>query len=207
VGGAPSPWRGTLAGMAETVVRVQRGAALGVLARRVDALEAAGDVSASRARQLRMVVGMWRLALEQWPAGAPVPERGAGGLFDDRVLEAFWELAVAGRLRTRGSGAVRPLSVPTRRVVRDCLGLLADQVVPGRAVWLPVVEQQVPKPMVPRGSLPCCTGGWRTWRRMPRWRAGRVTLSEQDRVRLLAMIVGRAGHRCPLGGAGDDAAV
>lgn len=173
--------------MAETV-RVQRGAALGVLARRVDALEGAEDISASRARQLRMVVGMWRLALEQWPAGAPVPERGAAGLFDDRVLETFWGLAVAGRLRTRGDGAARPLSVPTRRVVRDCLGLLADQVVPGREVWLPEVFQARPKAMVARGQLAVLYRRLADMASDAPVESGGIGLSEQDRVRLLAMV-------------------
>lgn len=157
-----------------------------VLDRRVDAL--AGEVSASRARQLRMVVGMWDLALDGWPEDAPAPGRAAGDLFAEPVLRAFWGMAAAGRLRTRGDGAARPLPPATRRVVRDCLGILADVVVPGREMWLPEIAQPRPKATVPSGQLGVL---YRKLADMasdaPVERAG-VSLSVQDRVRLLAMV-------------------
>ncbi|MBM9510015.1 hypothetical protein [Actinacidiphila acididurans] len=174
--------------MAEMVERSRRVASVRVLERRVDALAAAGEVSASRARQLRMVVGMWDLALGAWPKGAPRPGRAVASLFEESALRAFWGLAVAGRLRSRGDGTVRPLAAPTRRVVRDCLGILADVVVPGRDVWLPEVQQPRPKATVPPGQLAVL------YRRLVDMASdapvegGGMSLSPEDRVRLLAMM-------------------
>lgn len=181
--------RGTLVGMSEAAASgLRRTAAVGVLDRRVAALVAAGEVSASRARQLRMVVGMWRLALEKWPGGAAVPGRAAADLFAEPALRTFWGLAVAGRLRSRGEGEGRVLPVATRRVVRDCLGILGEEVAPGLEVWLPEIRQQEPKAVVRLEQLPML---YRKLADMasdaPVERDG-ITLSPQDRARLLAMV-------------------
>ncbi|HEY5834957.1 hypothetical protein [Streptomyces sp.] len=152
----------------------------------VDAL--AGEVSASRARQLRMVVGMWSRALEMWPAGRRRPAGSAAGMFAEPTLRAFWDLAAAGRLRAREEDIGRELPVATLRIVRDCLGILAGEVVPGREVWLPVVERQDLKSAVAPGQLRVL------YRRLvdmagqgPLERDGTL-LSAEDRTRLLAIV-------------------
>lgn len=157
-----------------------------LLGRVVDGL--AGEVSASRLRQLRMVVGMWGRALEVWPAGQPKPARTSRALFEEEALATFWALAAAGDLRVRKEREGGPLSVASLRVVRDCLGILADEVVPGREVWLPEVSQQEPKAAVPGPQLVVL------YRRLadmvsdaPVERAG-VGLEYEHRVRLLAMM-------------------
>ncbi|MGW3400292.1 hypothetical protein [Streptomyces zhihengii] len=101
--------------------------------------ELAPTVSATRARQLRMVVGMWDRAV----ARDDFPQRKRlhlAHLFSPEMLAAFWALAEEGELRHHPDEVGRPLSVATLRIVRDCLGILARRVVPGRDVRLPVVE-------------------------------------------------------------------
>lgn len=165
---------------------LRRTVALRVLAHRAEAL--AGEVSESRGRQLRMVVGMWGRALDAWPAGAPVPGRAAAGLFAEPVLRVFWDLAVAGRLRAREEDTGKALPLATQRVVRDCLGILAGQVVPGREVWLPVVGPPGLKEPVPPRQLRVL------YRKLvdmagagPLERDG-TRLSREDRTRLLAIV-------------------
>ncbi|MEV6165794.1 hypothetical protein AB0L71_28545 [Streptomyces sp. NPDC052052] len=96
------------------------------------------QVSRQRADQLWMVVGMMDRAVQQTEVVGPVG-RVARKLFTWQVLEAFWELAVAGELRARARDRGVPLPVATQRVVRDCLALLAGVVLPGKDVRLPVV--------------------------------------------------------------------
>src|SRR5690242_15728438 len=171
------------------MARAERGRPVSVreLDRVVDGL--VGEVSQSRARQLRMVVGMWAVALDPglWPKGRRRPVGAAAGMFVTPVLRAFWDMAVAGQLRTRGDAQARPLSQASQRVVRDCLAILAGRVVPDRQVWLPSVSEQEPKPVVPQAQLAVL------YRRLvdmasdaPVERGG-VSMSLDDRVRLLAI--------------------
>jgi hypothetical protein len=151
--------------------------------------QVAGEVSVSRLRQLRMVVGMVDRALgAEWPAGGPARPRSARGVFAEPVLRTFWDLAVAGRLRVRAQDVGLVLPVATQGVVRDCLGILAEHVVPGGEVWLPQVPKQAPKATAARGQLPVL---FRTLVDMaadaPVERDG-ASLSERDRIRLLAMV-------------------
>jgi hypothetical protein len=175
--------------MTEMVARgagIRRAVAVRVLERRVAGV--AGEVSASRYRQLRMVVGMWERALPVWPADGVRPGVGAAGLFDTGVLEVFWDLAVAGRLRLLEHDVGRPLTIASQRVVRDCLGILAELVVPGRVVELPVVVQQEPRPVAPRGQFRAL------YRELAEMAAGApgerdgTRLRYEDRVRLLAIV-------------------
>ena len=176
---------GTLVRMADSGKRTARPAAVAGLDRAVDGL--VGGVSPSRGRQLRMVVEMWARALKEWPDGLARP-RTAAGLFADGPLQVFWELAGAGRLRAREHDVGRVPSQGTLRVVRDCLAILAEQVRPGRVVWLPSVSQPEPKAVVPRRQLPVL------YRKLvdmasdaPVERDG-IALSHEDRVRLLALV-------------------
>ncbi|WP_448333511.1 hypothetical protein [Streptomyces sp. DSM 41534] len=147
----------------------------------------APGVSAERARQLRMVVGMFARAagLDVFPPSASTrPAR----LFTAPVLRAFWEKAVAGELRFRAQDRGRPLPLATRRTVRDCLGILAEAVVPGREVWLPVLESAPARPTVTPAEHA------ELYRRLadmaaegPLGRDG-TGLSHEDRTRLLAMV-------------------
>lgn len=173
--------------MVQMQVGTERGTPLArALDRVVDAV--AGEQSPVRVRQLRMVVGMWDRALLSWRPGAPAAPRSVAGVFADDVLHEFWDRAVAGELRVRAGGAGDALAVASRRVVRDCLGILADGAVPGRAVWLPVVVQPEPRSVVPRRQLGVM------YRRLvdmasdaPVERAG-IRLRPEHRARLLAMV-------------------
>lgn len=170
--------------MAEKVTgRVASVRALGAA---VDGL--AGRVSQQRLWQLRMVVGMWDRAIVEWPEGRARPVRSVRAMFERRALRVFWDLAVAGRLRTTPQRAGLPLPVASQRVVRDCLGILAEQVVPDMVVVLPVVVQAAPKDTVPLEQLPVL---YRKLADMasdaPVERAG-VALTREDRVRLLALV-------------------
>ncbi|MFI1096113.1 hypothetical protein [Streptomyces sp. NPDC020917] len=147
----------------------------------------AGGVSPSRARQLRMVAGMWERALGQWPDAVVRPAR-AAELFGDEALRTFWGLAAGGWLWAREQDVGRAPSGATLRVVRDCLGILAAAVCPGEEVWLPVVAQPEPKAVVPPGQLAVL---YRKLADMasdaPVERHG-IALSKEDRVRLLALV-------------------
>jgi integrase len=171
--------------MAEKVGGRPRAASVRALDRAVDGL--VGEVSASRARQLRMVVGMWAVALERWPAGSRRPSVSPRTMFSEPVLRTFWEMAVAGELRTRGE-ARGALAVPSQRVVRDCLGLLGDAVVPGQEVWLPVVHQQDPKATVSPAQLRVLYRALVDMAADAPVEYNGASLSLQDRVRLLAML-------------------
>lgn len=172
--------------MAEKAGDRSRAASVRALGRAVDGL--AGEVSASRLRQLRMVVGMWAAALEKWPEGVSRPSRSPRALFERSALRAFWELAVAGELRTRGEGSGRVLAVPSQRVVRDCVGILADAVVPGRDVWLPVVRQQDPKATVSPGQMRVLYRALVDMAADAPVEYNGASMSRRDRVRLLALL-------------------
>lgn len=176
---------GVLAWDAGRMVVVKREPAVRTLEAVVESL--AGEVSPVRLGQLRMVVRMWERALAVWPEDRRRPSVQARGMFGPAGLEVFWALAVAGELRGRGPG-VGPLPVASQRVVRDCLGILAEAVVPGQVVALPVVSQQAPKAVVPPGQLVVL------YRRLvavagdgPLAR-GETALSVEDRTRLLALV-------------------
>lgn len=147
-------------------------------------------VSAARARQLWMVVGMWDRAADsgKLPARAT---RSADRLFTPKALREFWELAQAGELRALAQEQGRDPELPpaTLRIVRDCLRIMATLAAPdGRAEWLPTVSQPEPKTTVRPESLGTL------YRRLadmaatgPRERDG-TALSFEDRTRLLAMV-------------------
>jgi integrase len=105
------------------------------------------QVSEQRAKQLWMVVGMYDRAVGRSGEGR-FPTRSAAELFQPQVLRRFWALAIAGGLRHWTKDVGKPLPVPTRRTVRDCLKILARLVVPGQQPELPVLEDAEPKPTV-----------------------------------------------------------
>jgi hypothetical protein len=147
------------------------------------------QVSPERGRQLHMVVGMFDRAFSPTAeAVAGLPRADVRNLFSSRSLRAFWELAVAGQLRSRPQEVGRVLPVASQRIVRDCLGMLAAKLVPGRRVWLPVVDQPEPKSTVDAGQL---TAVYRELVDM----AGRgplefdgVSMPVDERARLLAVV-------------------
>ncbi|CAM5492096.1 MULTISPECIES: hypothetical protein [Streptomyces] len=157
--------------------------------RQLDALvdQLAAGVSAERARQLRMVAGMWARAVERSEDGR-FPDDALAELFDTSTLRRFWALAVAGGLRHRAQDVEKPLPLATRRIVRDCLGIMAEAAVPGREVWLPMLDSVPPRPTVTpaeqavlyRRLADLAAGG-------PLERDG-TGLSFEDRTRLLAMV-------------------
>ncbi|MEU1908470.1 hypothetical protein [Streptomyces hygroscopicus] len=144
-------------------------------------------VSAQRARQLRMVAGMFGRAVDREgmpPWAGPELAR----LFTQPVLQRFWKLAVAGELRHRAEDAGKPLPLATQRVVRDCLVILAEATVPGREVWLPTLGGVEPKPVVsPREQLLLYRKLADMAERGP-WERDGTALSADDRARLLAMV-------------------
>ncbi|MDX3232908.1 LacI family DNA-binding transcriptional regulator [Streptomyces sp. ME19-01-6] len=157
--------------------------------RQLDALvdQLAAGVSANRAKQLRMVAGMWGRAVGR--EGMPVRAgRSVGQLFTTPALKAFWGLAAAGELRHRAEDVGKPLPLATQRIVRDCLGILAEAAVPGREVWLPALDNVPPRPTVTpaeqavlyRKLADMAASG-------PLARDG-TGLSFEDRTRLLAMV-------------------
>lgn len=145
------------------------------------------QVSRQRADQLWMVVGMWDRAVmrEEVPDRA---RRAAAQLFTRPALRAFWDLAAAGELRARADDVGKPLPLATLRIVRDVLGILAELVVPDRAVMLPVVEAPELKATVPardraalyRGLADLAAAG-------PLARDG-IGMSAVERARVLAMV-------------------
>lgn len=155
----------------------------------VDEVAPAGGDQPARRKQLRAVAGMWGRALgAAWPEDVRLPARSARSLFEPGPLEVFWELAVSGQLRQREDDIGRELPVASRRILRDCLGILAERVVPDRAVDLPEIPRQEPKSVVPRRQLGVL------YRRLadmasdaPVERGG-IALSKEDRVRMLALV-------------------
>ena len=156
------------------------------LAAVVDGME--GRVSPGRLRQLRMVVGMFGRAVgrEEMPGRAG---RNAEQLFTWPALRGFWGLAVAGELRHWEKDVGKPLPEWTQRIVRDCLKILARQVLPaGRRVLLPSVANSEPKPTVNGKSLDALYRGMVDLAgRGPLVRDG-TALSYADRTRLLALV-------------------
>ena len=152
----------------------------------VDRLSA--GVSPQRAKQLRMVAGMWERAVARdvFPPSASVR---VARLFTEPALRTFWELAAAGELRHRPEDAGRPLPLATQRVVRDCLGILADAVMPGREVWLPRLDNVPPKGTVtPVEQAALYRRLADMAARAPVVGSDGTGLSFEDRTRLLAMV-------------------
>ncbi|MER8003003.1 hypothetical protein [Streptomyces sp. NPDC095613] len=118
--------------------RQYRAPAVGELSAVVDQLEP--EVSENRVRQLRMVVGMWDRAVGR--DGMPGPRtRSARRLFRPDAVSGFWDLAVEGQLWADATQEGREMPLATRRIVRDCLHILAVRVVPERSVRLPRVVE------------------------------------------------------------------
>lgn len=141
-----------------------------------------------RRRQLRMVAGMWERAV----SADGMPDwvgRKASSLFHRWPLGVFWRLAVEGELRAKAEDRGRPLSPASLRIVRDCLAILARELVPeGTEVRLPVVGQPEPKDTVAPAGLQAL------YRELvdragsgPLERDG-MQLSYEDRTRLLALV-------------------
>ncbi|WP_329028306.1 hypothetical protein [Streptomyces sp. NBC_00690] len=156
------------------------------LAAMVDGM--AGRVSVERLRQLRMVVGMFDRAVGR-PELPVASARSVGRLFTRPALAGFWKLAGDGELRYREEDVGRPLPLASLRIVRDCLGILAREVLPPETVVvLPSVPQQEQKATVSgrsllalyRGLVDLASAG-------PLERDG-TALTFEDRTRLLAMV-------------------
>ncbi|MFD7615742.1 hypothetical protein [Streptomyces sp. NPDC059802] len=148
----------------------------------------AGQVSAGRLRQLRMVVGMFDRAVgrDEMPGRA---SRTAAQLFTWASLRPFWELAADGQLRHLQKDVGKPLPEWTLRIVRDCLKILAREVLPaGKTVRLPSVANPEPKATVGGRSLDALYRGMVDLAgRGPLERYG-TALSYEDRTRLLAIV-------------------
>lgn len=140
-----------------------------------------------RRRQLRMVAGMWERALDA--EGMPDwAGRSANRLFHRWPLRVFWELAEAGELRAREEDRGRALPLATMRIVRDCMAILAREVVEERQVKLPVVpapglkDTVDPKALVALYRELVDRAGSGPLERDGMW------LSYEDRTRLLALV-------------------
>jgi hypothetical protein len=148
----------------------------------------AGRVSAGRLRQLQMVVGMFDRAVgrDEMPGRS---SRTVQQLFTWAALRPFWELAVDGQLRHWEKDTGKPLPEWTQRIVRDCLKILAREVLPpGKTVKLPSVANPEPKATVAGRSLDALYRGLVDLAgRGPLERDG-TTLSYEDRARLLAIV-------------------
>ncbi|TXS51636.1 site-specific integrase [Streptomyces sp. t39] len=144
-------------------------------------------VSDVRARQLWALVGMYDRAVGSVPE-AVLSRKSPRRLFEDEQLEAFWQLAVAGDLRRWEKDHGKPLPLASKQVLRTSLGVVADLVVPGGSVLLPVLNRVELKPTVdPRAQAAL-------YRRLvsaagdgPLEREG-LHLTVADRSRLLAMV-------------------
>lgn len=154
----------------------------------------AGRVSEGRLRQLRMVVGMFDRAVErsasvEFPVGAVADLFAVTDLFDERLLRTFWSMAAAGNLRGQEKDVGKPLQEWTLRIIRDCLKILAREVLPpGRTLLLPSVANPEPKPTVGGRSLDALYRGMVDLAgRGPLERDG-TALSYEDRTRLLAIV-------------------
>jgi hypothetical protein len=148
----------------------------------------AGRVSEGRLRQLQMVVGMFDRAVgrDEMPGRA---SRTVQQLFTWAALRPFWDLAVDGQLRHWEKDTGKPLPEWTQRIVRDCLKILAREVLPpGKTVKLPSVANPEPKATVGGRSLDALYRGLVDLAgRGPLERDG-TTLSYEDRARLLAIV-------------------
>ncbi|MFD7980164.1 hypothetical protein [Streptomyces sp. NPDC059071] len=145
------------------------------------------QVSRSRADQLWMVVGMLDRAVgrDEMPDRAG---RAVAQLFTRPALKAFWTLAEAGELRARPEDVGRPLPVATLRIVRDVLALLAELVVPDKAVRLPVVEQPELKETVSKRDQAALYRGLADLAAHGPLQRGGIGMSGAERDRVLAMV-------------------
>ncbi|MFG3244182.1 hypothetical protein [Streptomyces sp. NPDC048157] len=148
----------------------------------------AGRVSEGRLRQLRMVVGMFDRAVgrDEMPGRA---SRTAAQLFTWAALRAFWDLAVDGQLRHAQKDVGKPLPEWTLRIVRDCLKILAREVLPaGKTVRLPSVANPEPKATVGGRSLDALYRGMVDLAGQGPLERDGTALSFEDRTRLLAIV-------------------
>ncbi|MFD5899058.1 hypothetical protein [Streptomyces sp. NPDC060366] len=147
----------------------------------------AGEVSGERMRQLRMVVGMWDRAVIRHEMGGRSLRR-AQQFFTRPVLEIFWDLAAAGELRHWDKDVGTLMPVASLRIVRDCLAIMAREVVPERRVWLPSVPEVELKDTVEPDRVDSLY-----WKLVEMAAAGPLerdgtALSYEDRTRLLALV-------------------
>ena len=147
-----------------------------------------GQVSKDRGRQLWMLVGMFDRAVgrQEMPGRA---SRTAAQLFTWAALRPFWELAAAGELRHHGKDVGKPLPVASLRIVRDCLAILARQVLPpGARVKLPSIPFVEPKPTMGGRPLQALFRGLVDMASVGPLERDGTALSYEDRTRLLAMV-------------------
>ncbi|MEU9947006.1 hypothetical protein [Streptomyces sp. NPDC047939] len=147
-----------------------------------------GSVSEGRLRQLRMVVGMFDRAVgrDEMPARA---SRTAQQLFTWAALRPFWKLALDGQLRHWEKDVGKPLPEWSQRIVRDCLKILAREVLPaGKAVKLPSVANPEPKATVGGRSLDALYRGMVDLAGQGPLERDGTALSYEDRARLLAIV-------------------
>ena len=149
-------------------------------------------VSQARARQLRMVVGMFDRAVVR-PEMAAVVEAGEQPgsrkrLFAPEVLDVFWPLAVAGELRHWAKDQGKPLPLASQRVVLDCVALLGAVAAPEVALYLPVLPQPELKPTVAPRSLDALYRGMVDLAAAGPLSRDGTALPYEDRARLLAMV-------------------
>ena len=145
-------------------------------------------VSQARARQLRMVVGMFDRAVGRPEVAGGSVLRAPARLFEAETLDGFWSLAVAGELRHRAEDRGRELPLASQRVVLDCVALLGAVAAPGVALYLPVLPQPVLKPTVAPRSLEALYRGMVDLAGAGPLSRDGTALSYEDRARLLAMV-------------------
>jgi hypothetical protein len=147
----------------------------------------AGRVSSNRMQQLRMVLGMFDRAVgREEMAGRTL--RRAQQFFTRPVLQVFWDLAAAGELRAREEDRGKELPLATLRIVRDCLVILGRELLPGKRLWLPSVQNpELRDTVAPAGVAALYRGLVDMAGQGPLERDG-TGLSHEDRTRLLAMV-------------------
>lgn len=147
------------------------------------------QVSQERGRQLWMVVGMFDQAFSRALDPAPgLPKTDVRGLFGDRALRTFWQLAVAGALRHYDKNVGKPLPLASQRVVQDCLRILGDVVAPDRRVRLPELDQVELKATVKPPQLAAAYRELVDLAGRGPLSAGGAAIHPDERTRLLAMV-------------------
>ncbi|MFE6126707.1 hypothetical protein ACFQ6Q_00320 [Streptomyces sp. NPDC056437] len=145
-------------------------------------------VSRERAKQLWALVGMWDRAVER-SVSVRFSRDSAAALFEARVLRTFWSMAAAGNLRFDARKTGRRLPVASLRIVRDCLAILADLVLPPEVgVALPQVPRQALKTPVASRSVTALYRGLVDMASLGPLERDGTALSYEDRTRLLAMV-------------------
>jgi hypothetical protein len=145
------------------------------------------QVSRVRAKQLWALVGMFDRAVgrEEMPGRAG---RTVAQLFTWAALRPFFDLVAAGELRDPSRSERGPLPLASQRIVRDCVGILAELVVPGKAVALPRLGQPELKEPVDARSRAALYRELVDMAGRGRWDPDVAGMSLEERSRLLAMV-------------------